>query len=257
MPVTPRLLQIDLGPGVLAGFTTRENGVSVGPWHGLNLGDHVGDEPGAVAQNRRSLAERVGAPVRFLRQVHGVDVLVPDPAVPGPAVPDPVLVPDPGPQQGHDAIVLRAGAGAGAVMVADCAPVLLADPQAGLVAAAHAGRVGLLAGVLQATVERMRALGAQPRRIRAAVGPCAGPCCYEVGEELRALAAEVLPDTWARTRSGTASIDLRAGCRQALGQVGVRRVEVLDRCTVEDDSFYSYRRSSITGRFVGVIRSLT
>jgi YfiH family protein len=142
------------------------------------------------------------------------------------------------------------------VMVADCAPVLLADPQAGLVAAAHAGRVGLLAGVLQATVERMMALGAEPGRIRAAVGPCAGPCCYEVGEELRAVAADVLSDAWARTRSGTASIDLRAGCRQALGQVGVTRVEVLDRCTVEDDRFYSYRRSSTTGRFVGVIRLL-
>jgi len=260
--VSTRLLRVDLGPGVLAGFTTREGGTSTGHWLGLNLGDHVGDDPLAVAGNRRALAELVGAPVRFLHQVHGTRVLVLAPAVPeeedvlpgeGTGPVGRAGTPEP---SGHDAIVLSGTGTAGAVMVADCVPVLLADPEAGVVAAAHAGRLGLLAGVLRTTVERMTALGADPGRVRAAVGPCAGPCCYEVPEELRGHAAGILPDTWARTRAGTPALDLRAGCRQALRQLGVGRVEDVDRCTVEDDLLYSYRRSATTGRFAGVVRLL-
>lgn len=153
---------------------------------------------------------------------------------------------------GVDALVTSTPALAVVVLAADCLPVVLADPVAGVVAAAHAGRVGLLAGVLQRTVTTMTACGADPRRTTAVVGPAAGACCYEVPEAMAAEADAVLPGVRATTRRGTPSLDLRAGAVLALGGAGVRAVTHVDACTIDDDRFFSYRRDGRTGRHAGL-----
>jgi polyphenol oxidase len=242
------VLEVDLGPGVLAGFTSRAGGVSRDAWSGLDLGLHVGDDPEHVRRNRDLLAGWAGTRVRFVNQVHGPDVLVLTEAAAAPVAHE--RAPD------CDAAVAALPGPAVGVLVADCVPVLLADADARVVGAAHAGRRGLLAGVLQRTVQAMVRHGALPGRIRAAVGPAAGACCYEVPEQLRAEATAVLPEVWARTRSGTPSLDLASGCRAALASVGVQAVQVLQICTIDDEGYYSYRRAAVTGRCAGVVRAL-
>ena len=252
-------LRADLGPGVLAFFTRRDGDTS-------NLALHVGDDPVRVAAARAALAERAGVPVMFARQVHGVRVAVVagqdchmtigDPMVGDPAIGDPYghdLGQD---GAGYDAVVAIGSSVAAGVLVADCVPVLLADPQAGVVGAVHAGRKGLLAGVLTAALVEMTAAGAQPGRIRAALGPSAGGCCYEVPEAMRRQAAAVLPATGASTRRGTPALDLRAGCRSVLFDAGVAQVSLVGGCTIEDEGSFSYRRTPVTGRFAGVVRML-
>jgi YfiH family protein len=250
-PAPAPSLRVDLGPGVLAAFTGRRPGVSVAPYDEANLAAHVGDDPEAVARNRAVLARWVGVPVVFGRQVHGTRALLISPST----APDDPLRQDAGDHGGCDALVTattRVGIG---VLVADCVPVLLADSAAGVVAVAHAGRVGLLAGVLQATLEAMTGLGAREDRIRVALGPSAGPCCYEVGEQVHAQACAVIPALHSRTTWGRPSLDLRAGCAAVLGD-RVASLTRLGGCTIEDPSSYSYRRASQTGRQAGVVRLL-
>lgn len=250
-----RLLGAELGPGVRAAFTRRRSGVSTGPYAGLNLAQHVGDDVAPVAANRAALAAEFGAPVVFARQVHGVRALTVDVAtVPA----DPLrrdLADEPADAPGCDALVTTDPAIALGVLVADCVPVLLADPVARVAGVAHAGRVGLLDGVLDSVLDRMIAAGAAPGRIRVALGPSAGPCCYEVPEAMRADAVARIPALGATTTRGTPSLDLRAGCRAVLAG---RVAEVTDvgGCTIEDEESFSYRRSARTGRLAGVIRLL-
>jgi purine-nucleoside/S-methyl-5'-thioadenosine phosphorylase / adenosine deaminase len=239
------VLPADLGPGVRAAFTTRAGGVSVGSYAGLDLALHVGDDRGAVHENRALLAAWAGAPVRFARQVHGTTVRV---LAEGEAGLD-----DCGAEPEADGLVTsRAGVPLG-VLVADCLPVLLADVDAGVAAVAHAGRRGLLAGVLPRVVEAMAALGARPESTRASVGPAAGGCCYEVPAEMLQKAVAVLPELGATTTWGTPSLDLRAGAVAQLRALGLGAVTTVGGCTIEDESFYSYRRSRRTGRFAGVV----
>jgi YfiH family protein len=240
-------LEVDLGPGVRAGFTGRAGGVSVGAWAGLDLALHVGDDLGDVERNRRLLLGWTGAPVQFPRQVHGTEVLVVGPDATGL-----MTGADPG-EPARDAVVTSAVGVPVGVLVADCVPVLLADPVAGVVGASHAGRRGLLKGVLEATLTAMRDRGADPARTRAAIGPAAGPCCYEVPEQLRAESARRLPETWSTTRWGTPSVDLAAGCRAALERSGVMMITMVGICTIENSAYYSYRREPVTGRFAGVV----
>ena len=244
------LLPADLGPGVVAGFTRRAGGVSSGAWAGLDLGLHVGDDPADVAANRRLLAAGFGAPVVFARQVHGTRVATLPPADGGA---DPFASDLGAADGGFDALVTTARRTGVGVLVADCVPVLLADPDAGVVATAHAGRPGLLAGVLTAVLDGMVAAGAVPGRIRVALGPCAGACCYEVPAPMREAAAAILPAVRSTTTWGTPSIDLRAGCTAVLRARGVDRVTLVGGCTVEDESLYSYRRARVTGRFAGAV----
>ncbi len=242
---TLSVLPADLGPGVRAGFTTRAGGVSAGEYAGLDLALHVGDDPAAVEVNRRHLAEWAGAPVRFARQVHGTRVAV----VPADGPDDPEAASEPE----ADALVCAAPGVPVAVLVADCLPVLLADADAGVVGAAHAGRRGLLAGVLPRAVEAMVVLGADPARLRAAVGPGAGACCYEVPQDLHDEAVGVLPHLAGTTTWGTPSLDLRAAAVAQLSSLGLAGVTTVGGCTVEDETLYSYRRSRTTGRFAGVV----
>ncbi|MDO5661458.1 MAG: peptidoglycan editing factor PgeF [Brachybacterium sp.] len=230
--------------GARALFTARDGTSGMGG----NLALHVPLDAGqsvAVQTARSALAAELGAPVRFVQQVHSADVLVVD----GPA-------PSHGPSQVADAMVTDRRDVALAVMVADCLPVLLVDPEAGVVAAAHAGRRGLLDGVLQNTVRAMADLGAVPERVCAAVGPSACGSCYEVPEAMRTESGRIIPEVEGTTSWGTPALDLRAGARAVLCGEGLAPHRIDDEypCTIEDPRFFSYRRERDTGRFAGVIR---
>ena len=242
------VVEVDLGPGVRAGFTTRSGGVSEPPWDALNLGLEVGDATASVLANRELVERWVGARVAFASQVHGTDVrvLAGPPAVSATSV------------GLYDALVSTSPSVAVAVLVADCVPILLADVQAGVVGAVHAGRRGLVAGVVQAAVDALVHAGAQPSRLRAVVGPSISGAAYEVPEAMRDEVAAVLPETWATTAWGTPALDLPAGVVAVLARAGVQDVRSLGICTTTDDRFYSHRlagrRTGTTGRFAGVVR---
>jgi polyphenol oxidase len=239
-PEPSRLAPAD---GVGAAFTTRVGGVSESPYGGLNLGGGVGDDPAHVSANRRSTAAALGldaARVVWLRQVHGAEVaVVTDPAPAEPPTADAAVTTVPG-----LALV---------VLVADCAPVLLADPVARVVGAAHAGRPGTAAGVVPAAIETMRAYGADPARIVALIGPAVCGSCYEVPRELHDEVAAVVPESSCATRRGTPGLDIRAGIAAQLRRAGVHAVETDSRCTVESPDLFSYRRDGRTGRFAGYV----
>jgi purine-nucleoside/S-methyl-5'-thioadenosine phosphorylase / adenosine deaminase len=223
--------------------TTRAGGRSTGPFARFNLSVAVGDDPLAVAANRRRLATELGVRgVVFLDQVHGTGVAVVD-AVPGPRDRD---------RPASDAAVTALPGVALAVLTADCVPVLLADPRAGVVGVAHAGRVGAAAGVLEATVTAMVGLGAVATDCEALLGPAICGACYEVPAAMRDEVEAALPGSAARTRRGTPGLDLRAGLRRRLAALGVARVGVDPRCTAEDPDLYSYRRDKRTGRLAAV-----
>jgi YfiH family protein len=231
-------------------FSTRPGGVSTGVWASLNLALHVGDDPAAVRVNRERVAAHFGAGSLHLpAQVHGAEVAVVDPATV--EVPEWTTTGAPG----ADALVTALPGVPLAVLAADCLPVLAADPVAGVVAAAHAGRPGLAAGLLRATVEAMTRLGADPGRIIAVIGPAVCGRCYEVPAGMRDEVAAVLLGSAARTRDGSPSLDLPAGAEQSLRQLGVEVIHRLEVCTMEDNSVFSYRRSGgrPTGRHAGVV----
>jgi polyphenol oxidase len=139
------------------------------------------------------------------------------------------------------------------VLVADCVPVLLADPVAGVVGAVHAGRAGASAGILPAAVAAMRRLGARPARLEVLLGPAACGQCYEVPARMQAEVATQLPGSACRTRQGTTGLDLRAGLRCQLADAGVAGIGVDPRCTVEEPTLFSYRRDGTTGRIAALI----
>jgi YfiH family protein len=222
--------------------TTRHGGVSAPPYDSFNLGENVGDRPEAVAANRERLATGVGLAaecVVWMEQVHGRTVTVVD-------------GPQPQPIPACDALVTTQSRLAVAALVADCVPVLLADPVGHVVAAVHAGRVGARAGVLPAALETMRRLGARIERVEALLGPSACGQCYEVPEQMQADVEARLPGSACRTRHGTAGLDLRAGLWRQLAAAEVAKVGVDPRCTIEDPALYSYRRDGVTGRLAAV-----
>ncbi|MEU0116900.1 peptidoglycan editing factor PgeF [Streptomyces bobili] len=225
-------------------FTDRWGGVSAAPYEELNLGGAVGDDPGAVRTNRESAAKSLGLEagrVVWMNQVHGADVAVVD----GPWGEHPV--PD------VDAIVTTERGLALAVLTADCTPVLLADPVAGVVAAAHAGRPGMVAGIVPAAVRAMVGLGAEPSRIVARTGPAVCGRCYEVPETMRAEVAAVEPAAHAETSWGTSAVDVTAGVHAQLDRLGVHDREQSPVCTRESKDHFSYRRDRATGRLAGYV----
>jgi polyphenol oxidase len=231
-------VEVDLGPGVRAGFSTTLLG---------NLGSAVGDDPSAVGHRRAAVAAWLGGPVAWMRQVHGAHVHRADRA--GDAVAD------------ADALVAQAGLGVG-VVVADCVPVLLADPGAGLVGAAHAGRRGVVTGVVPAVVGALLAEGAEVGRLRAVVGP--GICgeCYEVPADLRDEVEDAVPGTASTTSWGSPSLDLPGAVVRQLTELGVATVAV-NACTRTDERFFSHRAAMEpgsprpSGRIAGVVRIAT
>ncbi|GAB1817072.1 peptidoglycan editing factor PgeF [Herbidospora sp. RD11066] len=228
-----------LGEGVHAAITDRHGGVSAAPFGSRNLGGAVGDDPGHVAANRRMTAEEFGVDpsrVVLMRQVHGRDVAYVD----RPFGDEP---------PGVDAVFTAEEGLALVSLAADCAQVLVADPVARLVGAAHSGRPGTLAGVVPALVEAMAGRGGDPSRMVALVGPAACGRCYEVPAEMREEVAAVVPEAWATTSRDTPSVDLRAAIAAQLARAGVTAVTHDDRCTIETGDLYSYRREGRTGRF--------
>jgi hypothetical protein len=232
------------GPGrIRHGFFTREGGVSVGLYASLNCGYGSADDPDAVTENRRRAAARLGVEADRLSAVHQVHsptcVVVETPFARGTA-------------PKADAMATRVRGLALGILTADCAPVLFADAEAGVVGAAHAGWKGAVGGVIDATVEAMVGLGAERRRIAAAVGPCIARHSYEVGPEFPApfLAAEPADaDLFApSTRAGHHMFDLPGYVARRLARAGVTRVEVAPHDTVSQaDQFFSYRRSVLRG----------
>lgn len=224
-------------------FTTRAGGVSASPYASFNLGDHVDDDPADVAANRDRLAGVVGldpARIVWMEQVHSNTVTVVD----GPRR-EPV--------ETTDALVTTERGLALAVLVADCVPVLLADHRAGVVAAAHAGRMGARNGIVRATVETMLELGATPSGIQVLLGPAASGRNYEVPADMAADMESRLPGSRTRTTKGTWGIDVRAGLVRQLMGCGVTTIEADPRCTIEDPDFFSYRREGVTGRQAGLV----
>jgi len=225
-------------------FTDRWGGVSAVPYEELNLGGAVGDDPDAVRTNRELAAKSLGldpARVVWMNQVHGAEVAVVD----GPWGERPV------PEV--DAVVTARRGLALAVLTADCTPVLLADPVAGIVAAAHAGRPGMVAGIVPAAVRAMTELGAEPGRIVARTGPAVCGRCYEVPEAMRADVAAVEPAAHAETSWGTPAVDVTAGVHAQLERLGVCDREQSSVCTIESDDHFSYRRDRTTGRLAGYV----
>lgn len=225
------------------GFFTRAGGVSAGPYSTLNCSLSGRDDRGAVLENRARAAGALGAdPTKLLGliQIHGAEVI---------QVTEPWPVGE-GPRA--DAMVTdRPGLALG-IVTADCAPVLLADAEAGVIGAAHAGWRGALAGVLENVAAAMTALGAAPTRIAAVIGPCIAQRSYEVGADLRGavlaregsdarfFAAGSRPDRW--------QFDLESYCRARLHAAGVRNVVALGTDTLADEArFFSHRRRTLAG----------
>ena len=242
--------------GVRAAFTLRSGGASAAPWDSLNLGTHVGDDLLAVAHNRRRVAQALALPAepRWLSQVHGTAVhqagalarSAPSDAVPTGAAPsDSVPV--------ADAAVTRETGVVLAIMVADCLPVLLAAEDGSVLGAAHAGWRGLVAGVIERTVESM---DQDPSRLHAWLGPCIGPRHFEVGDDVRQafLAAGDGPSAFEATPAGRWLCDLPALARARLARLGVTRVAGGRWCTVADPvRFFSHRRDRQTGRMAALL----
>ncbi|WP_166038419.1 peptidoglycan editing factor PgeF [Sphingosinicella sp. YJ22] len=227
--------------GVPHGFLGRRGGVSEGMCWGLNVGHGSGDDPALIAENRRRAVEAVapGARLATVYQVHSSDA---------------VIVGEPWGDDERpraDALVTdRPGVALG-ILTADCTPVLLADREAGVVGAAHAGWKGAFGGVLASTVEAMETLGAQRGRIVAAVGPTIGRKSYEVDADFfqRFLAADDDNDLFFTDgRAGHYRFDLEGYVLARLAAAGVKRIEALGLDTYSDeDRFYSYRRATHRG----------
>ena len=228
-------------PRVRACTSTRSGGHSSAPYAGFNLGDHVGDDPAAVAANRRLLAAELELPAqpRWLRQVHGCAVL--DAAAEGADCT-------------ADAVLARGPGRVCAVLTADCLPLLLCDRAGTRVAAVHAGWRGLAAGVIEAAVER---LGRPPSELLAWLGPAIGPDAFEVGPEVRAAFVRSDPaaaDAFVPVRPGHWLADIYRLARLRLAALGVGLVSGGDYCTVSDpERFYSFRRDGVTGRMASLI----
>lgn len=265
------LIEVDLGPGARGYFTTRgprtrpvlsSDGADVaaqggggsgdscgahdnGPYSGWNLALHVGDDPQRVLGHRRRLEEMLGLEpgrhLAWMNQVHSS-------AVASARIEQ---------MPTADALVLHARqpkdvAGC-CVLVADCVPLLLTSGDGSLVAAVHAGRRGMLEGVVLNTIEALRRAGAAPADLWAAVGPSICGSCYEVPDHMRILSAQREPACASRTSWGTPGLDVASGVISQLERAGVGNINDGHWCTYEDQRFYSFRRDGTTGRLAGVV----
>lgn len=223
--------------------TSRRGGASAEPYDTFNLGDHVGDDAATVERNRGRLAHALGldrGALAWMRQVHGDQVIII-----GSAPPEAVPV--------CDALVTATPAVALVVLSADCVPVLLADAEAGVVGAAHAGREGVRRRVVSRTVEAMETLGARRARLDVLLGPAICGRCYAVPQELADEVESAAPGALSATRTGAPALDLRAALAVELNRLGIAQVASDPRCTAEDPSLFSHRRDGVTGRQAGVV----
>jgi YfiH family protein len=230
-------------PGIRHGFFTRSGGVSEGLYESLNGGVGSEDLPERVAENRARMANQLGmAPEHFLTcyQIHSPEVVVAE--TPWPTAERPRA----------DAIVTRVPNLAIGVSTADCGPVLLADPQARVIGAAHAGWRGALTGVIDRTVSAMEKLGAKRNRIVAAAGPMIRQPNYEVGQDLIDRFVAVEPNTVRffkpAARPAHAMFDLAGYIVSRMRRAGIESIEDIGLCTYADPAqFFSYRRATHRG----------
>lgn len=223
--------------------TTRSGGVSKAPFDSFNLGDHVGDDPAAVAANRARLAKATGLGsdrLVWMNQVHGDQVVVVD-------------EPREGAVDQTDALVTTVPRLAMVVVTADCVPVLMADARAGVVAAVHAGRVGAQRGVVVRTLETMLSAGARVGDVSVLLGPAVSGLHYEVPAAMADEVEAALPGSRTVTSAGTPGLDLRAGIARQLRKLGVVAIDADPRCTAADPKLFSHRRDGLTGRLASVI----
>jgi YfiH family protein len=237
--VKPVIQPVDLGPGRVW-CSDRRGGVSAPPYATLNVGDHVGDDPDAVAANRARLADAAGlvepAHWVWLDQVHGVQVHV-------------ATHPAPEPPRADAAVTATRGLPL-AVLTADCAPVALACDNA--VGAVHAGHRGLEHGVIEAAVAALREIGTGT--VRAYLGPCIRAFNYEFGTaDLARLVGRFGPRVEGRTRGGRPAFDVPAAVRAALADCGVEDLDEAGICTADSAEHFSYRRDGVTGRQVTIV----
>lgn len=222
--------------------TTRHGGVSTGAYASLNLGDHVGDDPSAVTENRRRVAAALPAAPLWLSQVHGLTVLEVGGEFATGRAPE------------ADAAFSRRTGTVCAVMTADCLPVFICDRSGSVVAVAHAGWRGLLGGVLEQTVRAMTCPGTE---LLAWLGPAIGPGAFEVGDEVRSAFVSAHDEAAAGfevRQPGKWLADIYLLARQALARVGVTAVYGGGCCTASDAArFFSYRRDGVTGRMASLI----
>ncbi|MGE5526297.1 MAG: peptidoglycan editing factor PgeF [Rhodospirillaceae bacterium] len=223
-------------------ITTRDGGVSTGPYATLNLGISVGDDATAVTENRRRLRAALPDEPVWLKQVHGAKVIDADAK---PSLPD------------ADASIASLAGTVCAIQVADCIPVLFTDVRGSVVAAAHAGWRGLAVGVLANTISAMQARGVTSSEILAYIGPGIGPSAFEVGSDVYKAFTAVDPATataFSPHQPGKWLADLHALARRALQRAGVWRIYGDPLCTVSDKArFFSYRRDKTTGRMAALV----
>jgi YfiH family protein len=242
-PTTIKLGALDGDRRVRYAFFTRQGGVSRGPFASLNCGFGSRDNPADVERNRTIAAAQFDLlPERLVtcHQIHGTDIITVERPWPRTANPR------------ADGMVTAVPGIALGVLAADCAPVLFADAEAGVVGAAHGGWRGALAGVAEATVAAMIALGARTERIRAGIGPCIGQPSYEVGPEFAARFAAEDPESLGffkpATRHGHFLFDLPGYIAARLGRLGLAAVERAPHDTAaEEELFFSYRRACLRG----------
>jgi polyphenol oxidase len=223
--------------------TTRAGGVSAPPFDTFNLGDHVGDDPAAVAANRSRLATATGLGEErlvWMNQVHGDRVEF-------------VQAPQIRAFDDTDALVTTTPRLALAVVTADCVPVLMADARAGVVAAVHAGRVGAQKGVVARTLEVMVGAGANAADVSVFFGPAVSGPNYEVPAAMADEVEAALPGSRTVTAKGTPGLDLRAGIARQLKDLGVNAISADPRCTVADATLFSHRRDAPTGRLACLV----
>jgi YfiH family protein len=228
--------------GIRHGFFTRQGGVSKGMYGSLNCGLGSRDDAESVRQNRALVAETLGVPagrLLTLYQIHSARAVIVDKPWNGEAA-------------GADALVTRTPGLAIGALTADCAPILLCDPQARVIAAAHAGWRGALSGIAEATMAAMEELGAKRERVVAVIGPSISQRAYEVGSDYvdRFLAEEPASETFFMTdeSSGEPHFDLSGYVAERLSRAGVGSVSDLGLCTYCDETrLFSYRRSQHHG----------
>lgn len=229
-------------PNVKSLFTTRNGGVSHAPYASLNLGDHVGDDPGAVEQNRALLRRFLPGKPRWLNQVHGTSTISIDRN-------------DCAFASCGDAAFSQNSTRVCAILVADCLPILLCDREGTTVGALHGGWRGLAGGIVEQAIS---AMGANPASLMAWLGPAIGPRHFEVGDEVRRAFIQ---------RDGEAALAFQPGChhgkwyadlfllaRQQLKNAGITEIYGGGECTFSDPArFFSYRRDGNTGRMAALI----
>ena len=238
---TPALAAV---AGLRHGFFTRLGGVSEGPWAALNCSLSGQDDRERVRENRRRAADALGLPASALHgltQVHGIAV---------------AEVGEQGWREGEgpraDAVVTRRPGVLLGIVTADCAPVLFAEPEAGVIGAAHAGWRGAVDGVIEATIRAMEGLGASRARMLAAVGPCIGQASYEVGPDLREAVLARVPEDARHFAPGRREerwqFDLAGYCAARLTSAGVTAVETAGTDTLSNEQrFFSHRRRTLAG----------